>query len=94
MWRLIFRTDQEAHMKAILLATAFVLAGTAVHAQQQTCKMQSASKKLAGAAEKSFMTKCENDAKAACDKAAAAKKLAGAAKASFTKKCVSDSVGS
>jgi hypothetical protein len=40
------------------------------------------------------MTKCENDAKAACDKSAAEKKLAGAAKASHLKKCVSDHVGS
>ena len=40
------------------------------------------------------MTKCENDAKAACNKSAADKKLAGAAKESHIKKCVSDSVGS
>ena len=50
--------------------------------------MQSAEKKLAGAAQTSFMKKCETDAKAACDKQAADKKLAGAAKTSFTKKCV------
>jgi hypothetical protein len=52
--------------------------------------MQSAEKKLAGAAQKSFMTKCEKDAKTACDAQAAEKKLAGAAKNSFTKKCVTD----
>jgi hypothetical protein len=56
--------------------------------------MQSAGKMLSGAAQKSFMTKCENDAKSACDKAAGEKKLSGAAKTSFTKKCVSDAVGS
>ena len=56
--------------------------------------MQAADKKLAGAAQKSFMTKCEKDAKAACDKSAAEKKLAGAAKTSHVKKCVGDAVGS
>ena len=55
---------------------------------------QAADKKLAGAAQKSFMTKCEKDAKAACDKSAADKKLAGAAKTSHVKKCVGDAVGS
>jgi hypothetical protein len=56
--------------------------------------MQSAEKKLAGAAQTSFMKKCQTDATAGCDKQAAEKKLAGAAKTSFTKKCVSDAVGS
>jgi hypothetical protein len=58
-----------------------------------TCKAQAASKKLAGSALTSFMTKCEKDATASCDKSASDKKLAGAAKTSFAKKCVSDSVG-
>jgi hypothetical protein len=58
-----------------------------------TCKMQATDKKLAGAALKSFMTKCQTDAKADCDKQAGDKKLAGAAKNSFTKKCVTDEVG-
>ena len=59
-------------------------------AHADSCKMQSDAKKLAGAAQKSFMTKCEKDAKTACDAQAAEKKLAGAAKNSFTKKCVTD----
>jgi hypothetical protein len=59
-----------------------------------TCKEQATTKKLAGAALNSFMTKCEKDASASCDKAAADKKLAGAAKTSFTKKCVTDATGS
>ncbi|MHB2167860.1 hypothetical protein [Alsobacter sp. R-9] len=58
-----------------------------------TCKATSAEKKLAGAAQTSFMKKCQSDAQASCDKQAADKKLAGAAKTSFTKKCVSDAVG-
>jgi hypothetical protein len=70
------------------------LIATGAHAQGATCKAQAGDKKLAGAALKSFMTKCEKDAKAACDKSAADKKLAGAAKASHLKKCVSDAVGS
>ena len=63
------------------------------YAQADSCKMQSAEKKLAGAAQKSFLTKCEMDAKSACDAQAAEKKLAGAAKNSFTKKCVTDATG-
>jgi hypothetical protein len=63
------------------------------YAQADSCKAQSAEKKLAGAAQKSFLTKCEKDAKTACDAQAAEKKLAGAAKTSFTKKCVTDATG-
>ena len=58
-----------------------------------SCKAQSDTKKLSGAAETSFMKKCELDAKASCDKQAADKKLSGAAKDSFTKKCVSGATG-
>ena len=47
----------------------------------------------AGAALKSFMIKCERDAKAACDTSAKEKKLVGAAKTSLTKKYVSDAAG-
>jgi hypothetical protein len=73
-------------------AVAMCFAATSF-AQAESCKVQSDSKKLAGAAQKSFMTKCSNDATAACDKQAAEKKLAGAAKTSFTKKCVTDATG-
>jgi hypothetical protein len=62
-------------------------------AQTASCKATSTEKKLAGAAQTSFMKKCETDAKTTCDKQATDKKLAGAAKTSFTKKCVSDAVG-
>ena len=60
---------------------------------ETSCKAQAGEKKLAGAAQNSFMKKCETDAKSACDKEAVDKKLAGAAKTSFTKKCVTDAVG-
>jgi hypothetical protein len=74
-------------------ATAFAQAPTPTPAPPPTCKAQSADKNLHGAAEKSFLTKCEKDAKSTCDSQAAEKKLAGAAKTSFTKKCVNDAVG-
>ncbi len=78
-------------MKSIVFAAILSLAASNVYAA--SCKVEAGSKKLAGAAMTSFMTKCETDAKASCDKSAAEKKLAGAAKDSFTKKCVSDAVG-
>ena len=77
----------------IAVALAFTALASGSYAQT-SCKMQSAEKKLAGAAQTSFMKKCQTDATAGCDKQAAEKKLAGAAKTSFTKKCVSDAVGS
>jgi hypothetical protein len=82
-----------------LAATAFLLlAITTASAQTPpgsapTCRAQATEKKLAGAALKSFLTKCEKDATATCNKAAADKKLAGAAKTSNVKKCVTDNVG-
>ena len=72
-------------MKLAIPIAACLVITSAAHAQP-SCTAQSAEKKLAGAAQKSFMTKCEADAKTACEKSAAEKKLAGAAKDSFTKK--------
>jgi hypothetical protein len=79
-------------MRAIVIAAMLTvgLTGTAF----ATCKGDAADKKLAGAALKSFMTKCEADARKTCDADAASKKLAGAAKTSHVKKCVNDAVGS
>ncbi len=86
-------------MKKLLIAAA-LLAGasmglTAPVAAQSamSCKASATEKKLAGAAQTSFLKKCETDAKTSCDKQAADKKLSGAAKNSFTKKCVTDMVG-
>ena len=59
-----------------------------------SCKADAGSKKLAGAAMTSFMTKCETDAKSKCEADSTTKKLAGAAKDSHMKKCVTDAVGS
>ena len=72
-----------------LAATCLVAGGAAA----DTCKAQSDTKKLHGAAETSFMTKGEKDAKAKCDADAKAKNLHGAAETSFTTKCVKDATG-
>ena len=48
-------------------------------AYADSCKATSAEKKLAGAAQNSFLKKCETDAKKSCDAQAAEKKLHGAA---------------
>jgi hypothetical protein len=78
------------HFLIILLLTVF--ATSRVQAAD-SCKAQSDAKKLSGAAQTSFMKRCETDAQATCDKQAADKKLSGAAKDSFTKKCVKDATG-
>jgi hypothetical protein len=85
----------EETMKYAGAIIALLVGLSVAHAQGPggTCKTQAASKKLAGAALTSFMTKCEKDATASCDMSASNKKLAGAAKTSFAKKCVSDAVG-
>ncbi|BAT60716.1 hypothetical protein GJW-30_1_03265 [Variibacter gotjawalensis] len=84
-------------MKAVVLALALSFGATGAYAQTaaatSSCKATATEKKLAGAALKSFMTKCEKDAKASCDISAKEKKLAGAAKNSHVKKCVGDAVG-
>ena len=82
-------------MKTIILAVSMSLIASSAFA---TCKSDAESKKLAGAALKSFMTKCEKDAKAtcvkdaqaACEKDSTDKNLRGTAKASHMKKCVAD----
>jgi len=78
-------------MKVVLLSVA--LTAFSAQALAANCMEQAKEKKLAGAAQTSFMKKCESDAKASCTAAAKEKKLAGAAQTSFTKKCVSDATG-
>ena len=78
-------------MKTFVLAVALSLAASSAYA---TCKGDAADKKLAGAALKSFMTKCEADAKAKCTADSKDQKLAGAAATSHIKKCTADAVGS
>jgi len=78
-------------MRKIVLALAICLVSSAP--AFATCKSEAADKKLAGAALKSFMTKCEKDAATTCEADSKQKNLAGAAKASHMKKCVGDAVG-
>ena len=80
-------------MKKTILTAAAVLLCVSTALADPTCQDQASAKKLAGAALKSFITKCQKDAAATCEKASADKKLAGAAKKSFETKCVKDAVG-
>ena len=82
-------------MKKMLLAALLSTFAATAFAQDatSTCKAQASEKSLAGAALKSFMTKCQRDAATSCTTQATDKKLSGAAKTSFTKKCVRDAVG-
>jgi hypothetical protein len=76
-----------------IIAAVVILGLSASSALADTCKAQATDKKLAGAALKSFMTKCEKDAKTTCEASAKEKKLSGAAKTSHVKKCTTDAVG-
>ena len=80
-------------MLKLILAGTLMVGGAMAAQAADSCAAQASAKKLAGAAQKSFMTKCQKDAASTCDATAAGKKLAGAAKTSFTTKCVKDAVG-
>jgi len=60
-------------MKVALTGLALILLTLPATAQTATCKSQADEKKLAGAAMKSFLTKCEKDAKTTCDASASGK---------------------
>src|SRR5579871_4185737 len=68
---------QENPVKKILLAALLsTFAATAIAQDAKpTCKAQAAEKKLAGAALRSFLTKCKKDATATCQTDADEKKL-------------------
>jgi hypothetical protein len=88
------RTDiqpGEMQMKRLILAAALSL--FALQAAAATCEMMARDKKLSGAAQASFVKKCEKDARARCDAAAAKQKLSGAARNSSVMKCVQDATG-
>jgi hypothetical protein len=80
-------------MRLIMASVVMLLYAATALAAGPSCKETAASKKLAGAAMTSFMTKCQKDAETSCTAAAEDKKLSGAAKTSFTKKCLADSTG-
>jgi phosphotransferase system HPr-like phosphotransfer protein len=88
-----YKAMMEETMKIALAALMSVCLAGAALADDATCSATAKDKKLAGAALKSFMTKCEKDATAKCDADAKAKNLHGAAQTSFTKKCVKDASG-
>lgn len=73
-----------------LIALAAVGCLIAAPAFAEGCAAQATAKKLHGAAETSFLKKCNADVKAKCDADAKAKNLHGAAETSFTTKCVKD----
>jgi hypothetical protein len=77
----------------VMTAAALLLAVAGGSNAQTTCKAQSAEKKLAGAAQTSFLKKCETDAKKKCETDETSQKLKGAAKTSHVKKCTTDAVG-
>jgi hypothetical protein len=80
-------------MRKLALAIAISALALSPALAQETCQTKAVGKDgkpLAGAALKSFMTKCTKDA---CEPKAVdknGKPLAGAAKASFMKKCESE----
>lgn len=77
-------------MNKLAALTLLAAASSFAHAADSACMTAAKEKKLAGAAQKSFVKKCEADAKAKCEVAASEKKLAGAAKNSNVKKCVQE----
>jgi hypothetical protein len=85
-----FCANRSTPVKKLAALVLIASSWTLVHAADadSACMTVAKEKKLAGAAQKSFLKKCEADAKAKCEAAAADKKLAGAAKASNVKKCV------
>lgn len=77
----------------IVLAALISLGLCSAAMADATCSATAKEKKLAGAALKSFLTKCTKDANTKCSADAKGKKLHGAAETSFTKKCVRDATG-
>lgn len=69
------------------VACCFLASGALADA---TCKSQAEAKSLHGAAQTSFLNKCEKDARAKCDSDSKAKGLHGAAETSFKTKCMKD----
>jgi hypothetical protein len=77
-------------MKKVAALVLIAIASSLTYAADSACMAAAKEKKLAGAAQKSFVKKCEADAKAKCEVAATEKKLAGAARNSNVKKCVQE----
>ena len=83
----------EETMRFVIAVMMSTLLSASAFAADATCDATAKDKKLHGAALKSFMTKCEKDAKTKCDADAKTKNLHGAAEKSFTTKCMKDAKG-
>jgi len=74
-------------MKPLIALLSTLILSIPAFAAESACMSQAHERKLAGAAQISFIRKCVRDS---CEATSSEKKLAGAAKNSFTKKCVAD----
>jgi hypothetical protein len=83
-------TFSRATPVAVAIAACCMMATNAL---ADTCKGQADAKHLHGAAQTSFLTKCQKDATAKCESDSNAKGLHGAAATSFKTKCVKDATG-
>jgi hypothetical protein len=81
---------QEKIMKKLCTLVVVVSASSFAFAADSACMTAAKDKKLSGAAQTSFVKKCEKDATAKCELDTKEKKLAGAAKTSHMKKCVAE----
>ena len=77
-------------MKKLCILALFATATSFTFAADSACMAAAKEKKLFGAAQTSFVKKCETDATAKCELDSKDKKLAGAAKTSHMKKCVAE----
>lgn len=75
-------------MKTLIALFAVLALSMPAFAAESACMTAASQKKLSGAAQNSYIHKCERDK---CE-AATDKKLAGAAKSSHMKKCMADAL--
>lgn len=76
-------------MKTLIALISALALSLPAFAADNACMNAATQKKLAGAAQKSFIHKCEHDK---CEAGAKEKKLAGAARSSYMQKCMADSM--
>ena len=76
-------------MKTLIALGGVLTLSLPAFAADNACMATAAQKKLAGAAQNTFVHKCERDK---CEAGALEKKLVGAAKSSYMKKCMTDNL--
>jgi hypothetical protein len=74
-------------MKPLIALVSALILSLPAFAAGNACMTTATQKKLSGAAQNTFLHKCERDK---CEAASLEKKLAGAAKNSFVKKCTAE----